>query len=229
MKYVSAVAAVISVLFCATLTAVEMWPVARDVRTADRNGDGRPDIWRHFDTRGQITEVDVDTNFDGKPDVAEYYERGVLVRRESDRNFNGQVDLVEEFDPATRAQTRSVIDTDYDGTADLLVLFRDGRPVFSKRTYSTPSDNPPQSAGHRSDTTHLVPLTDPFQWEAAIRTTQAAPDRECVGLSTSGGLPSPRVTALGRLSPSARVVADGVPPHSSTLRLPRSPRAPPLV
>jgi hypothetical protein len=231
MKQMSALAAAaIGVLSCATLAAVEMWPVGRNVRTADQNGDGRPDIWRHFDTRGQVIEVDVDTNFDGKPDVEEYYERGVLVRRESDRNFNGQADLVEEFDAATHAQTRSVIDIDYDGTADILVLFRDGRPVFSKRTRAKPSDNPLQSAGDQSDTIHLVPLTDPFQSETAIRSTHVAPDdQECVGLSTSGGLPCPRVAALGRLSPSAGVLACGVPTHRSTLRLPRSPRAPPLV
>jgi hypothetical protein len=217
------------VVSCATLAAVEIRPVLRDVQTTDQNGDGRPDVWRHYDARGQVTEVDVDTNFDGKPDVEEYYERGVLVRRESDRNFNGQADLVEEFDRTTHGQTRSVVDIDYDGTADLLVLFRDGRPVFSKQTYSKPSLSHP-AAGHQNDTTQLVPLTDPFQSETAMRTMHIAPDdEECVGVSTSGGLPSPRMTTVGRLSPCLRVVAHRVAPYVSTLRLPRSPRAPPSV
>src|SRR4029077_2909888 len=115
------------------VAALELWPATRLVRTVDQNGDGRPDVWRHYDNRGQLTEVDVDTNFDGRPDIEEYYERGVLVRRESDRNFNGQADLLEEFDVDTHGHTRSVVDTDYDGTADLLVFFRDNRPVFSKQ------------------------------------------------------------------------------------------------
>src|SRR6202035_769290 len=90
--------ALLCVVACATVATVEVWPAARHLRTEDHNGDGRPDIWRRYDNRGQLTEVDVDSNFDGSPDIEEYYERGILVRRESDRNFNGQADLVEEFD-----------------------------------------------------------------------------------------------------------------------------------
>jgi len=231
MKRLSArLAAVMCVVSCATLAAVEIWPVARDVRTIDQNGDGRPDVWRRFDPRGQVVEVDVDTNFDGKPDVEEYYQRGVLVRRESDRNFNGQADLVEEFDAETRAQTRSVIDIDYYGTADLLVLFQDGIPVFSKRAGSNPPDALHRTADRQRDTTHLVPLTDPFRSDTAIRTTPAAPDGpECVGLSGAGGLPSRRITTLQRLSPSLRVVADDVFGHPPAITLLRSPRAPPAL
>jgi hypothetical protein len=131
VKHLSArLVAVLCVMSSVTVAAVEIWHAARTVRTADQNGDGRPDIWRHYDNRGQLAEVDVDSNFDGQPDVEEYYEGGVLVRRESDRDFNGQADLIEEFDAETHRQTKSVVDIDYDGTADLLVLFRDGRPVF---------------------------------------------------------------------------------------------------
>src|SRR5215467_13299524 len=123
--------ALLCAVFCAALAAIEVWP-ARRVRTADQNGDGRPDVWRRYDARGRLTEVDVDSNFDGSPDIAEYYDRGVLVRRETDRNFNGQADLIEEFDAETHSRTRSVVDVDYDGTADLLVLFRNGEAVFAK-------------------------------------------------------------------------------------------------
>src|SRR5882672_4543223 len=92
---------------CSVAAAVSLWLPSGALRTQDKNGDGRPD-------------------------VHEYYQRGALVRRESDRNFNDRVDLVQEFDPATREHTRSVVDVDFDGRADLLVLFRDGQPVFSK-------------------------------------------------------------------------------------------------
>jgi hypothetical protein len=223
-------AAVLCMASCAVLGAVEIWPVARSLQTTDQNGDGRPDVWRHFDVRGQVTEVDVDSNFDGKPDIEEYYERGVLVRRESDRNFNGQADLVEEFDAATHGQTRSVIDIDFDGKADLLLLFRDGSPVFSKRTSSKPLEGTAQQIARRDDGARLVPMMDPFQSETAIRTAPTASvDEECVGLSTSGGLPSARIALLRRLSPSARILAAAVPPGSLALLLPRSPRAPPVV
>ena len=111
---------------------MSLWSRAGHVRTADQNGDGRLDIWRTYDRHGRLTQVAIDTNFDGRADVQEYYERGALVRRESDRDFNDRIDLVQEFDPTTRERARSVIDVDFDGSADLLVLFQSGQPVFSK-------------------------------------------------------------------------------------------------
>src|ERR1700757_1203811 len=101
------VVALLCVLGCALTAALSLRPVARGIRTADRNGDGRPDLWRIYDSHGQLAEVDVDSNFDGSPDVHELYERGSLIRRESDRNFNGFTDLIEEFDVETHSQTRS--------------------------------------------------------------------------------------------------------------------------
>src|SRR5438477_5876587 len=109
-----------------------LWQAAAYVRAEDRNGDGRPDIWRTYDRLGRVSDVTVDTNFDGRSDVHEYYQRGALVRRESDRDFNDRVDLVQEFDPTTREPVRTVVDVDFDGTADLLVLFQGGQPVFSE-------------------------------------------------------------------------------------------------
>jgi hypothetical protein len=224
--------ALLCVVASATVAAVEVWPAARHARMQDRNGDGRPDVWRHYDNRGLLTEVAVDSNFDGLPDVEEYYERGVLVRRESDRNFNGQADLVEDFDAETHAQTRSVVDIDYDGTADLLVLFRDGQPVFSERTCSRKSSKCPTASlptAHDGGSRHLAPLSDPFESDLTVRATHVTPHTEgWVGLSTSGGLPRPRSTAIGRLSTSARVVARDIHAHALIL-LPRcSPRAPPV-
>src|SRR5579871_3295216 len=174
------VAVVLCVVFGATLGAIGLWMPVRDVATLDQNGDGRADVWRHFDRHGQLVEIDVDTNFDGQPDLEEYYDRGTLVRRESDRNFNGQADLIEEFDAVTHTQTRSVIDIDFDGSADLLVLFHDGRPIFTERARparavatAEPVINP--RAGH------LVPLFDPFDSDLSVRTSSSGgPDPECV-------------------------------------------------
>src|SRR4029077_17049201 len=120
---------------CAAVAAVWQQPATGYVVTEDHNGDGRPDVWRVYDRQRQLSEVSVDTNFDGRSDVHEYYERGALVGRESDRDFNDRVDLIEEFDSTTRDRVRSVVDVDYDGVADLLVLFQRGQPVFTKWTH----------------------------------------------------------------------------------------------
>jgi hypothetical protein len=224
--------ALLCVVACATVAAVEVWPAARHVWTEDQNGDGRPDLWRSYDSRGQLIEVDVDSNFDGSPDIEEYYERGALVRRESDRNFNGQADLVEQFDAETHGQIRSVVDIDYDGTADLLVLFRDGQPVFSERAWSLKSSGIPTASSpvvHQDGVSRLAQLIDPFESETTVREVHAASDTDgCVGLSTSGGLPCPRFTALRRMSASVRIVARDVRPDALKLLLRRSPRAPPV-
>jgi len=231
MKHVSArIVALLCVVSVATIAAVEIWPSRRNVQTTDQNGDGRPDVWRHFNAHGQVTQVDVDSNFDGKPDIEEYYEHGVLVRRESDRNFNGQADLVEEFDVATHGQTRSIIDVDFDGSADLLVLFHDGRPVFTKRASTNHAAGRLYQTVHREDGARLASMADPFQSETALRSIRATPgDEDWVGLSSSGGLPKTSFTLLGRFEPSERIVADSATPPSLLLRLPRSPRAPPFV
>jgi len=219
--------ALLCVVACATVAAVEVWPTARHLRTEDHNGDGRPDVWRRYDNRGQLTEIDVDSNFDGSPDIEEYYEQGILVRRESDRNFNGQADLVEEFDAEAQERTRSVVDTDYDGTADLLVLFRDGQPVFSERTRPGIATGSSPGIDH-GGAGHLVRLMDPFESDTAVRATHTASNADgCVGLSSSGGLPRSRV-AVSRVSPSARLIARDVQPHALTLLPRRSLRAPPV-
>jgi len=234
MKPVSArIAALLCVLSCAIVAGFEVWPAARGLQTTDQNGDGRPDVWRFYDARGRLAQVDVDSNFDGTPDIQEYYEHGVLVRRESDRNFNGQADLVEEFDSDTHGQTRAVVDTDYDGTADLLVLFREGRPVFSKEIRApqpsgVPTLDPPTV--HRGNDGHLIRLTDPSEADTAIRVVHTpATDDGYVGLSTSGGLPCPRVSALRGRVPSSRLASHDVQPRALTFPLSRSPRAPPAA
>jgi len=224
------VAALFCVVSCATLTAVDMSPVRRLVQTVDRNGDGRPDVWRHFDARGQVTEVEIDSNFDGKPDIEEFYERGALVRRESDRNFNGQADLIEEFDAETHGQIRSVVDIDFDGTADLLVLFRDGRAVYSKRAASRPAESGRPPTVGSADAPHLAPLVDPFESDTAVRPVRVAPTVDvCIGLSRSGGLPYAPIELTGDLSFSAQLVAPRGSHRTPALLFVRSPRAPPLA
>jgi hypothetical protein len=195
-------------------------------------------VWRRYDQRGQLAEVAIDTNFDGRSDIQEYYDRGGLIRRESDRNFDDRVDLIEEFDQATHEQIKSVVDLDYDGSADLLVLFRDGRPVFAERA----NPRAMQLAQHGQDAAEdseragrgavdpLARLADPFRGDAAVRGAAAvsASADECLVPSTSGGLPVARVETVDPRVPSTRLLTTDVRTGARTSLLPRSPRGPPL-
>src|SRR6516162_8946961 len=186
---------IVGVCICTTVAA-SLWSAGyphsvvnvQSVRTDDRNGDGRPDVWRTYDREGLVIEQAIDSNFDGRSDVHEYYVRGALVHRESDRNFDDRVDLVEDFDATTHEHVRSVVDSDFDGTADLLVLFQAGRPVFSKwapSAQTTARDPIVARPGSRD----LAPLTDPFTSDLTFRSTprsEEAPD----SVWTAVGLPA---------------------------------------
>jgi hypothetical protein len=228
-------ASFLTLMVCATAAVIAIPKDGQYVRAEDRNGDGRPDEWRRYDQQGHLAQISVDSNFDGRSDVEEYYDSdGVLLRRESDRNFNGQIDLVEEFDPATHERARSVVDSDYDGFADLLVLFRDGRPVFTKRTpmpsvreveFSQVTDVIQFDGG---DDDPLVPLTDPFQSDTVVRGIRITARAGCVGLTTSGGLPCPLVTGATPVASSLVVPLSQSHKLSSPLA-PRASRGPPRL
>jgi len=233
-------AGLVAVAACASVAMLAGSLDALRVRTEDRNRDGRPDAWRQYDQAGRLTKLALDSNFDGRSDIAEYYDaQGTLVRRESDRNFNGQVDLVEEFDPITHDHERSVVDLDYDGRADLLVLFRDGRPVFSKQAPRAAAGSPSAFAGYDSASRSqlvasgaadlLAPLSDPFQSDLTLRgVVPASNGKGSVGLSTAGGLPLPRAQATGPITAPTPLASGDQTPHSSALLTARAPRGPPL-
>ena len=206
-----------------TLGVVWAMPIERRAITEDRNGDGRPDVWRRYSDHGELVEIDIDSNFDGRPDIRESYERGALVRRDSDRNFNDRIDLVEEFDAITHERVRSVIDVDDDGTADLLVLFHEGRPVFSK--YEPSRTAAIQYARPRP----LTPLSDPFRAETSVRgTRQAAAPQGCAAVSASGGVLPPSGAILVGPTTSGCSIALEDPRALPPFLLGGSSRAPPL-
>jgi hypothetical protein len=221
------------------VAAVFLTPATGRVRVEDRNGDGRPDVWRHYDQWGALTEVAIDSNFDGRSDVYEYYDQGALVRRESDRNFNGQIDIVEEFEATTHENFRSVIDVDFDGTADLLVFFHAGRLVVSQWAHPVEADlkrpdeapaNQTKNVGWNRGPGQLAPMTDPFRRDPGVRGIHTVLDSEaCVGLSSSGGLPGSSIEAATLIASSAPLAAPGERPGSLTAIPPRSPRGPPVA
>jgi hypothetical protein len=202
--------------------------------TEDRNGDGRPDVWRTYDRRGHLAEVAIDTNFDGRSDVHEYYDHGMLVSRESDRNFDDRIDLVQQFDADSSAEVRAVEDVDYDGTADRLVLFQDGRPVFSKWAHGVPTAPTRLAAGEnpalarRSADEPLAPFDDPFQTDLTVRAVrQPGGLGHGLGFSTSSWLPRTSLEIADRRAlPS--LLDTPTPRHLPSAVLdPHAPRGPP--
>jgi hypothetical protein len=224
----------VCVIACAAVAATCLPIPATYVHSADQNGDGRPDIWRTYNRHGQLAQVAVDTNFDGRADVREFYEGDALVRRESDRDFNDRVDLTQDFDPTTRQLVRSVADVDFDGIADLLVLFRDGQPVYSK--WVTPAAPVVVVAGtvrraaaaYRASNDQLAPLVDPFRTDRSVRAVHILEGAgDYVGLSTSGGLPASCCDVAGAFPASSAIPGSEVFRPASTAIVPSPPRGPP--
>src|SRR5262245_32445383 len=201
--------------------------------TEDRNHDGRPDVWRSYNADGQLVSIALDTNFDGRSDINEFYDNGALIRRELDRDFNSQVDLVQEFDPATRQIVRSISDIDADGVADVLLLFQDGQPVYSKwahrHAYAASGAFGAVASTTAAGQQPLAALSDPFSGDLAVKGTRAAAAaRDTLALSTASGLPQPTPPAVVLAAVSSSLTF-----HSSTVSAPaagpQSPRAPPTL
>ncbi len=194
------------------------------VRSTDKNGDGRPDIWQTYDRQGHLSEVAIDTNYDGRVDRREFYERGGLVRLESDRDFNDRVDLVQDFDPLTRQPIRTIADVDSDGVADLLVLFRNGQVVLSKWAQRPATA---ALAVRASASTELAPLVDPFLGDLSFRERRVPePIRGGVVLSASTALTVPQQAASLPNEASAALETD-TPLPACDVAPSSSPRAPP--
>ncbi|MBS2021823.1 MAG: hypothetical protein JST92_05395 [Deltaproteobacteria bacterium] len=75
------------------------------VRTFDLNGDGKPDDWRFYrlvaDPQAPAKTIErqerreMDTNFDGKPDIITWFdEDGARIKESLDLDFDGQPDVV---------------------------------------------------------------------------------------------------------------------------------------
>lgn len=82
---------------------------------ADRNYDGRLDIWQTF-VHGRLAEVKLDTNFDGKVDVWKAYNEGKLSRVKRDRNHDGTPDIWEIY--VEGKLERMGVDVSRDGHVD---------------------------------------------------------------------------------------------------------------
>ena len=128
-----------SLLFCALtvgcsnkvkqkedLLSTERNPNGTLVMRFDLNGNGKPNLWKHF--REEITDTEKTV-------------RKVLVRREMDIDNDGKVDVKQYFDKDD-AMTRAEFDLDYDGRFDATEFYKDGKPV--KRSLDRNGDGKPE-------------------------------------------------------------------------------------
>ncbi|MEO7093678.1 MAG: hypothetical protein ABI175_10535 [Polyangiales bacterium] len=83
---------------------------------ADRNYDGKSDIWITYE-KGQIAKQSFDTMYKGNPDEFHFYRDGKLKRIERDRNGDGKMDIW-EFYLATGQLERMGVDLDFNGKVD---------------------------------------------------------------------------------------------------------------
>ena len=222
----------LSLAACLLAALAAVWLPGGRAFTEDRNHDGRPDVWRSYNADGQLVSIALDTNFDGRSDINEFYDNGALIRRELDRDFNSQVDLVQEFDPATRQIVRSISDIDADGVADVLLLFQNGQPVYSKWAHRHPRtalafDAVESTATADTGQPPLVALSDPFSGDLAVKATRTSvPARDTLAVSPTPGLPQATQSAdvLAQTSSSGTFDCAAV---SAPVTGPASPRGPP--
>lgn len=59
----------------------------------DVNWDGKVDIAKFYDAKEQVEREMLDLDFDGRVDQVNFYEKGVIVRKERDLDYNGKTDL----------------------------------------------------------------------------------------------------------------------------------------
>jgi hypothetical protein len=90
-------------------------------RESDLNADGKIDVVRLYDVKAQPTSETVDLDFDGKKDVVRSFTEGKLVREAFDMNLDGQPDLTKYFEDG--ALIRKEQDSKLDGKVDYWEYF----------------------------------------------------------------------------------------------------------
>jgi hypothetical protein len=86
-------------------------------------------------TADGLTEVKVDFDRDGKPEITNYFRERtdaprLLVRKDTDLNHDGRIDVRSEFDDGGQ-RVKEQLDQDFDGRADWVDHY-----IGGKRTYA---------------------------------------------------------------------------------------------
>lgn len=104
-----------------TFTTMGKGPDGKDVeklvrKELDVNWDGKVDISQNYDEREQVQRAALDLDFDGKVDQVNFYEKGVIVRKESDLTSTGKPSLFRYYEKGKLV--RKERDTNADGRID---------------------------------------------------------------------------------------------------------------
>jgi hypothetical protein len=133
-------------------------------RELDTNFDGKVDLTTYFDDDGMRVKEIYDLDFDGKPDVINTYEHGVIIRKESfqthrekpdatafyeggkevrverDTHGNGKIDTWEYYEGGKLARIGE--DVDGDGLVDHWIKQKADDEDDSKPAADKPADKP---------------------------------------------------------------------------------------
>lgn len=89
----------------------------------DLNHDGKVDMVKVFNEKGEVIKEMIDFDFDGRFDTTNFYEKSQLVRQEMDLNWDGKPDIVKYFEKGKI--TRKEISTKIDGKMDYFEYYDD--------------------------------------------------------------------------------------------------------
>ncbi len=93
----------------------------------DLNFDGNPDLWQYFDPQtSKLVEEELDLDFDFRVDLVVYYQDGVLARKDLSLAFDGQFTVAKFYDNQGEL-LRIEEDSDGDGKIDRWDYFEGGR------------------------------------------------------------------------------------------------------
>lgn len=94
-------------------------------KEVDVNFDGKIDLIRTFNQRGDLVSERLDHDFDGRIDVVNWFEQGVIVKKEYDTNFDSVVDVWRYFDKGV--VSRKEADLNHDGKVDYWEYYEQGK------------------------------------------------------------------------------------------------------
>ncbi len=94
------------------------------VVSADINGDGNQDQRRYIDANGQPFMTERDLDFDGRPDLYEYYQGNQIVEHEFQLDFDREIDVVCFY--SSGQLRRREMSTTFTGVFNLVQYFSAG-------------------------------------------------------------------------------------------------------
>jgi hypothetical protein len=83
--------------------------------TLDRNGDGRPDLFRRYSPAGLPEFDEGDLDLDGQIDYWAWYQQGFKAMAAQDRKKDGEPDAWFFYDPIPQRVVGGAVDEDGDG------------------------------------------------------------------------------------------------------------------